>query len=346
MEVKSPGKVIAVLDLPPRRALKNVRESYAAAADRWGAELLWIRQNLKPVHPFWQKMFVCRHVHETFGSSHVLQLDNDMVIRSDCPSPFDLVKPKQFGIVAERQCAQNRIDNGGWQKKAHDVWAERCGLEPALTWLHPNGGLYLYETEMFGPMFDRIIAHMMKCWGAHDQATDESLIINQLWNDHPGYIAFLPGEFNTSVQQAADWAPNPVMQSCVYHFIGKSKPFLNKCRWRRFADPELPYPNHAPSQQVINNIGNNPPAEYDIGPIFTPELAANLLAAYPKLIVTGEWSNEPHRLDPRMLSHAETASTHLVLTRFFLRLGVNASRFRLRIKEDAVDGSTLAVAGT
>ena len=52
-------------------------------------------------------------------------LDNDMVIRSDCPSPFDLATPDQFAMVAERQCAQNRIDNGGWQKTAHEVWADR-----------------------------------------------------------------------------------------------------------------------------------------------------------------------------------------------------------------------------
>ena len=40
-----------------------------------------------------------------------------------------------------------------------------------------------------------------------------------------------------------------------------------------------------------------------------------------------------------MLSHAETASPRLVLTRFLLRFGVNARRFRLRITEDA-DGPT------
>ncbi len=57
-------------------------------------------------------------------------------------------------------------------------------------------------------------------FGANDQATDESLIINQLWNDHADLITFLPPDFNVSMLQTPEWATNPVMQSFVYHFIG------------------------------------------------------------------------------------------------------------------------------
>jgi hypothetical protein len=341
MEMK---RVIAVLDLPPRRASQNVRESYEAAAKRWDAEVLWIDEHLQPVHPFWQKMFVCDHVHQKAGPAHVLQLDNDMLIRSDCPSPFDLLTPKQFGMVAERQSANNRIDNGGWQQRAQEIWAKRCGVPPAPTWLHPNGGLYLYGSEMYGPMFARIIRHLIPTWGASDQATDESLIVNQLYNDHPGYIKFLPPDFNVSMVYSPAWAINPVMQSYVYHFVGRSKAHIDACHWQRRVPPELPFPGNAETQDLIQRWGNDPPAEYDIGPIFTPQLAANLLAIYPDLIVTGQWSDEPHQLDRRLFSHTETGSSHLVLTRFLLQLGVNARRFRLRVKEDA--DATPQFAGT
>ncbi len=101
-------RVIAILDLPPRRALPTVRESVEAAAERWNVELHWIRRPLQPCHPFWQKMFVCGDVAKRFGPSHVLQIDNDMVIRSDCPSPFELAEPGQFAMVAERQLALKR----------------------------------------------------------------------------------------------------------------------------------------------------------------------------------------------------------------------------------------------
>lgn len=133
-------RVIAILDLPPRRAVPTVRESVEAAAERWNAELHWIRRPLQPCHPFWQKMFVCGDVAKRFGPSHVLQIDNDMVIRSDCPSPFELAQPGQFAMVAERQCAQNRIDNGGCQKCARDLGKtlssqSRADLDASKRWI-------------------------------------------------------------------------------------------------------------------------------------------------------------------------------------------------------------------
>jgi hypothetical protein len=86
---------------------------------------------------------------------------------------------------------------------------------------------------------------------------------------------------------------------------------------------------------LIAKWGSNPPATFDIGRVFRPELAANLLAVYPDLVLTGAWSNAPE-VQRRQLDHYdETFATHLVLTRFFLRLGVNARRFHLRVTEDA-----------
>ena len=335
-------RVIAILDLPPRRAVTPVLESVEAAAERWKADLYWIRRPLQPCHPFWQKMFVCGDVAKRCGKSHVLQIDNDMVIRSDCPSLFDLAKPGQFSMVAERQCAQNRIDNGGWQKTAHEIWAKRCRLNPAPTWMHPNGGLYLYDTDTFSRMFERIIQYLIVTFGASDQATDESLIINQLWNDHAETITFLPPDYNVSMLQTPEWATNPVMQSFVYHFIGPSKPHLDRCRWQRSDPPELPFPENRQSIELINEWKAAPPASYDIGSIFRPDLAANLLAVYPKLLVSGTWSDELTVYDERLTSLDETFSSHLVLTRFLIRLGVNARRFKLRIKEG--DDATLQLA--
>ena len=337
-------RVIAILDLPPRRAVTTARESVEAAAGRWNAQLHWIPRPLQPCHPFWQKMFVCGDVAKRFGRSHVLQLDNDMIIRSDCPSPFDLAAPDQFAMVAERQCAQNRIDNGGWQKSAHEIWAKRCRLRPAPTWMHPNGGLYLFGTEAFTRLFERIRQYLIVTYGASDQATDESLIINQLWNDDPDATQFIPADFNVSMLQTPEWATNPVMQSFIYHFIGPSKPHLDRCRWQRTDPPELPFPNQRDSIELINEWKQQPPAEFDIGPIFLPDFAANLLAVYPELKVTGTWSDDVSIRDERLTSMDDTFSSHLVLTRFLLRLGVNARRFKIRVKENT--DATLQLART
>jgi hypothetical protein len=63
---------------------------------------------------------------------------------------------------------------------------------------------------------------------------------------------------------------------------------------------------------------------------------------YPKLLVSGTWSDELTVYDERLTSLDETFSSHLVLTRFLIRLGVNARRFKLRIKEG--DDATLQLA--
>ena len=144
--------------------------------------------------------------------------------------------------------------------------------------------------------------------------------------------------------QTPEWATNPVMQSFVYHFIGPSKPHLDRCRWQRSNPPELPFPDNRQSIELINEWKDDPPASYDIGSIFRPDLAANLLAVYPKLLVSGTWSNELTVYDERLTSLDETFSSHLVLTRFLIRLGVNARRFKLRIKEG--DDATLQLART
>jgi len=59
-----------------------------------------------------------------------------------------------------------------------------------------------------------------------------------------------------------------------------------------------------------------------------------LLAVYPKIEVAGMWSDDLDLRDERLTSMDDTFSSHLVLTRFLLRLGVNARRFKLRVKDD------------
>ena len=156
--------------------------------------------------------------------------------------------------------------------------------------------------------------------------------------------AFLPPDFNVSMLQTPEWATNPVMQSFVYHFIGPSKPHLDRCHWQRSNPPELPFPDNRQSIELINEWKDDPPTSYDIGSIFRPDLAANLLSVYPKLLVSGTWSDELTVYDERLTSLDETFSSHLVLTRFLIRLGVNARRFKLRIKEG--DDATLQLART
>ncbi|MDX1925288.1 MAG: hypothetical protein SFV81_02145 [Pirellulaceae bacterium] len=326
-------RVIAVIDLPPRRSLPNVRMSFEAAADRWGAKVLWITKPLHPCHPFWQKMFVCDHVQSIFGSSHVLQLDNDMVIRSDCPSPFDLVAPIDFAMVSGRQSPQRRVDRASWNQMAHEEWARRCDVIAAPAWTHPNGGLYLYGTETFGTMFAEIISHLLPTGGKHDLGCDECLIVNQLWTYHRSAIRFLPADYNVNLHQNDCWLSNPVMQSYIYHFVARTKERLPEVRWKR-ADPvELPYPWDKRSRAIVDGWGNRPPDSFSLENITQVETAANLLTAYPNLKITVNDSMEFFAPCCSSISSHDrrgqfeaTHTGYLNLLKLLLRLGPNAAR--------------------
>ena len=326
-------RVIAVLDLPPRRSLPNVRASFQAAATRWNAEVLWIINPLHSCHPFWQKMFVCDHVQSIYGNSHVLQLDNDMVIRSDCPSPFDLVAPTDFAMVSGRQSPQRRVDRASWNQQAHEEWARRCDVSPAPAWTHPNGGLYLYGTDAFGLMFAEIISNLLPTGGKHDLGCDECLITNHLWTFHRSSIRFLPPDFNINLHQTPAWANNPVMQSYVYHFVGPTKKYLEQCRWQRTSPPELPYPWDSKARALVRRFDAAPPFVWQASSCLHSDTIANLLAIFPQMRIqidqvpypstcrTDEISNSD-----RKQQFAATYTSYLNLPKLLLRLGPNASR--------------------
>ncbi len=326
-------RVIAVLDLPPRRSLPNVRASFHAAATRRNAEVLWITKPLHTCHPFWQKMFVCDHVQSRFGSSHVLQLDNDMIIRSDCPAPFELVPPTDFAMVSGRQSPQRRVDRASWNQMAHEEWARRCDVIPAPAWTHPNGGLYLYGTEPFGLMFAEIISNLLPTGGKHDLGCDECLVVNQLWTYHRSAIRFLPTDYNVNLHQNDCWVSNPVMQSYIYHFVARTKERLPEVRWQRTNPLELPYPWDKRSRDLVRNWSDKPPDSFSLENVTHIETAANLLAAYPNLevIVSGTIDGQPRSCDTipnqnRSEQFAATHTSYLNLLKILLRLGPNASR--------------------
>jgi len=326
-------RVIAVLDLPPRRSLPNVRASFHAAATQWNAEVLWITNPLHSCHPFWQKMFVCDHVQSIYGNSHVLQLDNDMVIRSDCPSPFELVPPTDFAMISGRQSPQRRVDRASWNQMAHEEWARRCDVIAAPAWTHPNGGLYLYGTDAFGSIFAEIISNLLPTGGKHDLGCDECLIVNQLWTFHRSSIRFLPPDFNINLHQTPAWASNPVMQSYIYHFVGPTKKYLDQCRWQRTIPPELPYPWDRVATRMVQQLGSDSPEFLQLSSCLRSDTIANLLAIYPNLqIEIGmEKRIELARADQipdhhRAQQFEVTLTSYLNLPRLLLRLGPNAAR--------------------
>lgn len=222
-------RVIAVLDLPPKQAHASTRASYASAAQRWQAELLWITRPLADRHPFWQKMLVAEHVQSKYGACRVAQLDNDMLIRSDCPSPFDAVSSDKFGIVPQR--------GGPWTRRSHVFWADRSPWQPAPRWFHVQGGLMVYPTSDWVAICQQCFACGPGCNWNSRYGCDEPLLSNLIWQHHRDRIQLLPQTFNTLVSQCPRLAEQPTMEAHVYHFHTWAKKHLPKIDWKPV--PEL-----------------------------------------------------------------------------------------------------------
>ena len=75
-------------------------ESYQSAAERWGADLVVFREPLADCHFWWQKTFAIDHL---LQYDHVLQIDADMLIAEDCPSPFTECDPGRLGVCRDLQ---------------------------------------------------------------------------------------------------------------------------------------------------------------------------------------------------------------------------------------------------
>lgn len=305
-------KVIVALDLPPQRAHGKTRDSFEAAARRWGATMFWLREPLADCHPYWQKLLVCNQVLRDIGHCHVLQLDTDMLIRDDCPSLFDLVPKDHMGLVA---CRQGNFDLGGatsWVVKAQDYWAKRLNMVAAPGWAHPNGGIYLYHTAVFGEMFAEIASKGESVQFDHRNCCDESIIINYLWDRFPNQISFLPGEFNTVLHHNPHLVANKPMHSYIYHFVGNTKPHLPSIWWQRGKNPPLPIqsaPHAHVAFRLIREIQGEVRKGVEVG-VFHGATAASLLALLPNVELYGvdAWETYSHDNEQPRPDHVQQIS--------------------------------------
>ena len=326
-------RIIAVLDLLPKRCPENVRQSYEAAAERWDAEVLWLTKSLCNASAISQKVMVCNEVAKRFGPSHVLQLDNDMLIRSDCPSIFDLVSQDKFAMITCFQGVHRRTDQSCWSYRAHQKWARFLNLPLAPAWLHPNGGLYLYNTVRFGGMFERLNDTISQRRSQGVYCCDEGLIITQLWHDKPDAIEYFPLQFNTTLHQHDAWAKIPVMQSYVYHFVAQTKRHLEACRWKRSDTPELPYPENWWTNRLLKTIGDKTKLHLVVDRPQHAKTIANLLSFYPDLEISFEIKPVGVKIcssaivaDQFLQQVTATHTVHLLLKRVLELTCANASR--------------------
>jgi hypothetical protein len=144
------NKYVATLNTGRNVLHENARASLREAARRWGAdyvELLSMRSP-DPRTPYHEKI----HLDEHFGDNcRVLYYDGDVIVRSDCPSPFEIVPAGQLGLV--RSHYPSHAGATLHVERNIPAFAARHGCVIDCRDEYANTGLILFETDSHRAVF-------------------------------------------------------------------------------------------------------------------------------------------------------------------------------------------------
>lgn len=238
---------MAVLNVGGKCIHPKSRESFLAACSRWGCEFVEFTKPLFGVHHFWQKTFAPIRLAD-FG--RVVQLDADMLIRWDAPSPFDLVPEDHIGVVSARQFDPPEFDRGEsaaaviskHRDKCIREWARRMGMSPCHDSKHLNGGFFLYSPRHHEQLFRRLRG-VGESAGWTKWKLPEQAALSVLLDNTDAKATWLGHEWNV-VAAAQPHRPEHntgYMNGFIYHFTGPTKrqSRIEKTRWRKDACDEV-----------------------------------------------------------------------------------------------------------
>lgn len=210
------------------------RDSMRDAAQRWGCEYVEITRPLASIPPVWQKTLIPTSTHAA-PFDRVLVLDADMLIRSDCPSPFNLVPSDKIGVVSRVQPGNTLAER--FHRANGRLRAPRLGLAPyAREEQHINGGLVLYSPSRHADLLRRWASSGVAARHLIKDGLHEQFALSCLLAESPSLAHFLPMEFNTIRATTVPQAPAGKMATYVYHFTGTRGRGLSQrmaqCQWR------------------------------------------------------------------------------------------------------------------
>ena len=248
---------------------RKCRDSLQAAAKRWNCDYIEITTPVTPnVHHYWQKLFVSE-THPQYD--RILQLDADMLIRCDAPSPFDLFPASHLGVVTARQSlglAKPWIDA---RVECINFWAQRYKLKRCPDQRHLNGGFFLYSPKLHTHIFQQAIELGRKYKFQKTHLPEQATLSLVLWNNPQLPTQWLPHTWNANapvMRERMELAAPPVMKRYIYHFTGRDKNSrINKTWWN--------YPDGVPrtspviiqgrTESLINHLGYSPEWGVEVG---------------------------------------------------------------------------------
>ncbi len=245
------------------------RDSYRAAADRWGAEYLEV--TTPPAtgqHHYWQKLLLHRHVPD---DCQVFQIDADMLIRFDCPSPFDLVDRSKIGMVGSNPLDP---DHGTSNALSCNYWSKELSL-PRLDPMtqHFNSGVQIYSTPQHRKIFEEAHSYGKKIQWREKLWAEETILSLLLHRDHVPMVR-LPKLFNQwyCPHKWEEMTMRHSMSQFIYHFAGpNNRKFLSQVSWRRLDH------QHGRVDAILRRLPSLNPMVTEVG-VWRGYLSSRLLA--------------------------------------------------------------------
>lgn len=184
----------------------NAKASVDAAASRWGCEVIEVATYLGASDPFAAKFRLHQFCHPR---GRALMLDSDMVVRGDCPSPFDMVDPSCMAAVLNFQGDTHDTDPEPYQRPSWDMACRAMRVDvPYSNDRYINGGFILFSAEHVG-IFQRLTREIKDTTGVNEQgAFSVGLSLMP--------TVYLPREWNRI--GPAVWESGPQMSALIYHF--------------------------------------------------------------------------------------------------------------------------------
>lgn len=222
-------RIVALLNLNRCLGPKS-RASITAAAERWGAELVEITKPTIPGrHHFWQKAVLHRELPD---DAHVLQLDTDILIRADAPSPFALISPDRLGLV---RCNPGFCQWIGGRQQAIAHWAKLLDLpEVDVFTEYPNLGFLMYSTPVHRQLLEDVYAAGERIKWANERMPEQT-ILALLAHHRQVDVQWMPTIYNTCGLHRSEISHRGGMTTFIYHGCGDSAWVLPRMDWRRAA---------------------------------------------------------------------------------------------------------------
>jgi hypothetical protein len=184
----------------------NARASVDAAAKRWDCEVIEVASLLGATDAFAAKFRLHQFCHP---QGRALLLDSDIVIRSDCPSPFEVVPASHMAAIGNYQGDTHDGDPERHQRPSWDLACKAMGIDlPYSNQHYINGGFILFSAE-HARIFRKLSHEIKDTSGVNEQGAFGVALATMP-------TAYLPREWNRI--GPAVWESGPQMSAFIYHF--------------------------------------------------------------------------------------------------------------------------------